>query len=198
MSGEEERLLHLLRLIHLLGFCFFTLLLVHTIKEVIEIMSKDKNKESLQEKYYVGTIGIFGGFFSAVLAYIAHFFNFIPFGPGIILQTLPAYGTTHWMRGPSGHLLAILLISFLSIAAAYVYYLLLRRMNTAWVGLWFGFALWVIIFLGFNQLIPGIKTVRELGWNTNIALVCIFLFYGLFVGYSISYQYQQLHEQEEA
>jgi hypothetical protein len=140
---------------------------------------------------YLFSLGFFGGLFSTVLAYIAHFFKFIPFGPGILLQALPGYSTTGWMRGPIGHLIGIILISLLAVLGAYLYYKLMKRMNTIWAGLWYGFALWVVIFMGLNQIIPGVKKVGELGWNANITLVCIFLFYGIFVGYSISYEYQQ-------
>lgn len=156
--------------------------------ENLEIRRHEKEKK---RRAYLFSIGFFGGLFASVIAYIAHFFNFIPFGPGIILQMLPQYTDSPWMRGPGGHFLGILVISLLSISIAYLYYVLLRKMDTPWVGIWFGLALWVILFIGVNQLIPGVKKVGELGWNTNITLLCIFLIYGLFVGYSISYEHKE-------
>jgi hypothetical protein len=151
----------------------------------------------VKKKTYVYTTGFFGGFFASSLAYIAHFLNFIPFGPAILLQLLPIYENTPWMRGIGGHALGIILISLLSVLAAYLYYVLFRRIDTAWTGVWYGLALWVVIFLGLNQLIPGVKTVGQLGWDTNITLVCIFIMYGLFVGYSISYEYKQAEYQDQ-
>lgn len=172
--------------------------LVHTSKEVMmmgnqekEKLDKERQEKKKNKRAYLLSIGFFGGFFASLTAYLAHFLNFIPFGPGIILQMLPQYTVIPWMRGPGGHFIGILVISLFSIGFAYLYYALLRRMDTAWVGVWYGLALWVVLFIGLNQLIPGVKKVDELGWNTNITLLCIFIIYGLFVGYSISYEHKE-------
>jgi hypothetical protein len=155
---------------------------------------KEQNQDK-KGKNYIVTIGFFGGVFASVITYIVHFLNFIPFGPGIILQAWPTYVLSGWMRGPVGHLIGIILLSLLSIVISLLYYGLFRRMNTVWTGLWFGLALWVVIFLGLHQLIPGVRSVWALGWDTNTTLICVFLLYGLFIGYSISYEY---HEEEYA
>jgi hypothetical protein len=157
-------------------------------------MTKQTREQKMRT--YVLTTGFFGGFFASSLAYFAHFLNFIPFGPGILLQILPTYENTPWMRGIGGHALGIIIISLLSILAAFLYYALFRKIETAWTGVWYGLALWVVIFLGINQLIPGVRTIGELGWNTNFTLVSIFIMYGLFVGYSISYEHKQFEYQE--
>jgi hypothetical protein len=168
--------------------CVLISFLVHTKKEVIGMSSKSREGK---QRSYVYTTGFFGGLFASVVAYSMHLLNFIPFGPAVLLQYLPTYEFTPWMRGPLGHLIGITIISILSMLVAFLYYVLFRKMDTAWIGVWYGLALWVVVFLGLNQLIPGVKSVGELGWNTNITLVCIFIFYGLFVGYSISYEHKQ-------
>jgi len=150
-------------------------------------MKQNENKN----KSYVYVIGFFGGLFVSTLAYASHFLNFIPFGPGVLLRMWPTYSAVAWMRGPVGHLIGILLISLISMLIALLYYLLFRRMNTVWTGIWFGLALWVVLFVGLYPLFPGIKGFNEMHWNVNITFICLFLIYGLFVGYSISYEYQQ-------
>lgn len=161
-------------------------------------MSEKSQEEVRKENNYIFSVGFCGGLFTSGLAYIAHFLNFIPFGPGVLLQTLPMYSQTPWMRGPLGHIIGILIISLLSIVSAYIYYGLFRKMDTPWVGIWYGLALWVIIFLGLNQMIPNVKTVGELGLNTNITFVSIFIIYGLFVGYSISFEHKLKQLEKES
>lgn len=154
-------------------------------------MMMSKQEKEKHKRRYLYSIGFFGGLFASMIAYVVHFLNFIPFGPAVILQMLPLYTVTPWMRGPAGHFIGMLVISFFSIGFAFLYYVLLRKLETAWVGIGYGLALWVILFLGLNQVIPGVKTVGALGLNTNITLICIFIIYGLFVGYSISYEYKE-------
>lgn len=155
--------------------------------------NQDKDEQAKRNKIrvYMYSIGFFGGLFTSMIAYAAHFLNFIPYGPGVVLQMIPIYTETPWMRGPGGHFVGILVISFLSIGFAYLYYALLRKLDTPWAGIGYGLALWMILFLGLNQMIPGVETVAELGANTNITLICIFVIYGLFVGYSISYEHKE-------
>ncbi|MDQ0337745.1 hypothetical protein J2S00_000515 [Caldalkalibacillus uzonensis] len=154
-------------------------------------------KEGRQKSQgFIYTIGFAGGVLGAFTAYVSHFFNFIPFGPAVIWQFWPWYYTIPWLRGPWGHMTAIVLIGLLSILPAWLYYLLFSNMETPWAGIWFGVALWMIIFLGLHPLIPGLKSVQQLGWQTNIVLLCIFILYGLFVGYSISYEAGQ-HDMDD-
>ncbi len=154
--------------------------------------SKAENKNTKQ-KGYIYSIGFFGGLFASLTAYIAHIINFVPFGPGMIWQLWPTYEQTAWMRRYPGHLLSIVLISLLSVFIAWLYYALFRKKQNVWFGIWFGIALWVLLFIGLHSLIPGVKSVHELGWNTNIVFLSIFALYGLFVGYSIYYE-SELHE----
>ncbi len=95
------------------------------------------------------------------------------------------------VRGPWAHVIGILVLSLLSILIAWVYHALFRKINTVWAGLWFGLALWVVIFFALHPLVPGVGSFRQLDWNTNITILCLFLIYGLFVGYSISYEHLQ-------
>ncbi|WP_202076671.1 YqhR family membrane protein [Caldalkalibacillus salinus] len=166
--------------------------------ESLQNDKKDHRRETPMRQYILST-GFFGGLFASLLAYFAHFMNFIPFGPGIIWQNTHLYMFYPSLKGPWGHLLGMVSVSVISIGVAYAYYYMCRRFNTIWLGIGLGLVVWAIIFLGLNQLIPGTESVRELGWTTNITYVCIFVFYGLFVGYSISYEFNdRILEKEKA
>ncbi|GAA0350863.1 YqhR family membrane protein [Bacillus horti] len=142
-----------------------------------------------KKQLYTVTVGFFGGLFASLITYLAHALNFISFGPGVVWQHLPFTQGMKPLMGPLGHGLSILCLSLLSILASSLYYTLFRKLESPWIGIWFGLSLWVLLFLGLNSLISGAMTFQELGFTTNIIFICIFAVYGLFVGYSISYQY---------
>lgn len=147
-----------------------------------------KRVREAKKQLYIMYVGFFGGLFASIMTYIVHAFGFIPFGPGVIWQHFPSFQSFQWLHGPWGHVISIILLSLLSIAIAYLYYGFFRRMDTPWLGIWFGLTLWAIMFLAVNPFFEA-RTVKELGFTTNTTFICIFIVYGLFVGYSISYQY---------
>lgn len=149
----------------------------------------EKQEEVQEGLHYVLSTGFYGGLFASALTYLAYLLNFIPFGPGVILQMLTPFLDLTSINSVLGQIASIFLISFMSIAGSYLYYLLLRKRNSLWFGAGYGLAWWGIIFLGVNQLIPRLKSIYSLGLTTNIIFISIFIFYGLFIGYSISYYY---------
>ncbi|WP_373900529.1 YqhR family membrane protein [Geomicrobium sp. JCM 19037] len=50
--------------------------------------------------------------------------------------------------------------------------------------------LWVIIFYISNPLFIGLDSVPELSGITIVSTLSLFVCYGLFIGYSISYEYE--------
>lgn len=96
-----------------------------------------------------------------------------------------------------GTVISIILIGVISIGAAFLYFLLLKRLKqcgrvfyTAWC---FGCSCFC-----FNPIFPDVRTVTELTSDTIITTICIYLLYGLFVGYSISFEYNELNSEKLA
>lgn len=161
-------------------------------------MSVKKERDNLlaKEMHYILTVGFYGGLFTSLIAYLAYLLNFVPFGPGILLQMFSLYQSSG-LEGMAGHWLSILLISLFSIASSYLYFILFRHLESMWIGVLYGLAWWAIIFLGVNQLIPGIQSVRQLGFTTNIVFLSTFILYGLFIGYSISFNHREMERERE-
>ena len=57
---------------------------------------------------------------------------------------------------------------------------------------------WLLVFFVFNPIFPEVRTVTELTSDTIITTICIYLLYGLFVGYSISFEYNELNSEKLA
>jgi len=145
-------------------------------------------EESIQVlKWRVAVTGFFAGLiWSAVWAFLAYF-NFTKISPSsFVLQT---WTQAEWMTSWYGELLSIFIISLLSIIIAYIYYLFFRNLTGMMPGLIYGVAIWLILFLVFSNLFAHIPFLNELDLNTLVTTLCIMIIYGVFIGYTISYDF---------
>ncbi len=132
-------------------------------------------------------IAVAGGIiWSAFFAFL-YFFKFTEVAPKTFLLRpwLQAAWTDHWQ----GHLLSICLSGVISILPALLYYILFKKINSMWAGTGYGIFLWCIVFFLVNPLLDAAKPVAELSIDTTVTTLCIFILYGTFIGYSISYDY---------
>lgn len=139
------------------------------------------------------TIGFVGGVFWSLLGYLAYYLNFTEIRPNIILELFTLNDLKNFWQGT---LLSVFLIGLVSIGVAYIYYGTLRRIFSMWIGLCFGVMLFVIVFIVLNPLFPGIGPVSELERTTLITTICLYILYGIFIGYSISYEEFEIQRQK--
>ncbi len=131
--------------------------------------------------------GLFGGVFWGAIGYIAYFFNFTDISPNVILEP---WALGDWKFGWLGRVISIIFLAVLSIVAAFFYYAVLKKLKGIWVGMGFGVVLFLLVFLVLNPIFPGIKPLLELSRDTIITSICLYMLYGIFIGYSINYEYE--------
>ena len=61
-----------------------------------------------------------------------------------------------------------------------------------WVGIAYGLLLFLLVFFIFNPIFPGIPSFNELKLNTLITSICLYALFGLFIGYTISYEEMEI------
>jgi len=124
---------------------------------------------------------------------LAYVFNFTEIRPNVILEpwTIGA-----WKEGWLGTTISILLIGVISIVAALIYYAALRKFPNILVGAGYGIVLFLLVFFVLNPIFPGISPFHELERNTIITSVCFYILFGVFVGYSISYEESEHKSQQ--
>ena len=135
----------------------------------------------------VAAIGFWGGLIWSVMGFIAYYLNFTKYGPALIFAP---WALGKWKNGLYGQLTAIVVIALLSILIAFVYKWTLGKVKTIWISAGFGVALWVIVFYIIEPWIPGLLPVLHIGADTISTSLCLYILYGLFIGYSISYDLQ--------
>lgn len=141
----------------------------------------------------VVSTGFIGGAGLSFIGYLFYLFHFSEVSPNMLLQPIVL---GDWKNRMFGTFISIILIGILAIGAALLYYAILRRIKGMWAGLIFGIVLWLIVFFLFNPMFPGLASINELKSETLISSFCLYLLFGLFVGYSISFDYNELNSEK--
>ncbi|TFJ93697.1 YqhR family membrane protein [Lentibacillus salicampi] len=150
-------------------------------------LEQDKQEEPvslLSRSLVTGFVGgLLGGFFGIVLFY----FNFSEVSPKSYL--LRSWLTASWIDSWLGTVLSILMIGVISLLTAFIYYVLFKKINSLMMGIAYGIVMWFIVFYIIQPIFPNIPPLMELSANTIVSTVCLYILYGTFIGYSISYDY---------
>ncbi|WP_430785322.1 YqhR family membrane protein [Virgibacillus flavescens] len=153
---------------------------------------RQKLEQNKQEKSYSLLArslltGFIGGLIWSTFGFFMFYFNFSSVSPAsfILRSWLDAKWTHEWL----GNIISIVVVGVISIVVALLYYMLLRKRHSMWVGTMFGIVLWGLVFYILQPIFPNIPDLRELGKNTIVSTFCLYVLYGTFIGYSISYDY---------
>lgn len=133
-------------------------------------------------------IGLFGGLIWSPAALVCQLLNFSSVGPSLLFSPFPIGS---WKNQIGGQFLAVALLSLISIPLALIYQLALSRIKSMWVGIGFGILLWGVVFIVLRRWIPDLPPIGRIGWNTLTTTLCLFILYGLFVGYSIAFEIEE-------
>jgi hypothetical protein len=137
-------------------------------------------------------IGFWGGIIWSLVAFAPSYFQFMEVSPKFMLTS---WSDAAWIATWLGTLVAVLLFGVLSLGISMIYYALFRKMTSIFAGLIYGVLLWLLLLFVLRPLFPDLPLVSEMAFNTGVSSICLFLLYGLFVGYSISYEYQELQRE---
>ncbi|MHA6250996.1 YqhR family membrane protein [Oceanobacillus sp. CAU 1775] len=130
--------------------------------------------------------GIFGGVTWSIFFVFMYLFSFSEVAPYNYI--LEPWLKVEWADKWQGHLLSIGLAGIISIIPSIIYYFTFKRINSMWAGVFYGALLWVIFFIVINHLIIG-NSINDLPIETIITTISVFILYGTFIGYTISYDY---------
>ncbi|WP_110927463.1 YqhR family membrane protein [Bacillus massiliglaciei] len=138
--------------------------------------------------------GFTGGALACIAALLAKYFNLMEFTP---LFLLTSWSDLNWIDRWQGKAAVILLSGILSVLLALFYYLLMKRIKSMFGGLFFGIICWLLVMYALNPMFSDLPAVQEMSKNSIITSICIFLLYGVFTGFSISFDYHEFHRPEE-
>ncbi|WP_099158481.1 YqhR family membrane protein [Virgibacillus ndiopensis] len=139
--------------------------------------------------------GFIGGLLWSLLGFVMYYFSFSEVAPKTFL--LRSWLVAEWTDSWLGNVVSILMVGVLSILTAFIYYGLFKKINSMWMASAFGIVLWFIVFYVAQPIFINVPQLTELSANTIISTLCLFILYGTFIGYSISYDYHDTILTEE-
>ena len=142
-----------------------------------------KQEQSVTKK--IVQIGLFGGLFWGSVWYFLHIFSFTALGPNYFL--LP-FALGRWKEGVWGNIAGIICMGILSILVAFIYKAVLSKFEGLIPGIIYGLLWWGLLFFAIAHVAPVIKSMVEMPKETIVTTACIFILYGVFIAYSVSFE----------
>lgn len=131
-------------------------------------------------------VGFFAGIVWGIIKILSYYIGFTKVIPAFLAEP---FFKDPLLQGWTGHLLGLGHFVLFSMLAALIYALLLYKINGPWLGYAYGILWWSIIYLGVGPMLQMMKRIDHLDWNTIINDFCIFLLWGVFIGYTIAFEY---------
>lgn len=143
---------------------------------------------------YAIYIGFFSGLFWSCVRMISYYCNFTTEPVSFLIRG--------WLREEQivtgfGQTLGSLSFILFSIAASIIYMWFFRNLQGAWPGLWYGLGWWGILF-GIGPIIGFTNIQTGVGFTLALTDLCLFVLWGLFIGYSIAFEFTDEASREPA
>ena len=139
---------------------------------------------------FIIIVGMVGGIVSLFLFTFCFYFNFITINPKFVLRYFSDGLRSFWVD----ILLLIVIFMLFSVVVSLIYSLLFRKKNEYYWGLIYGVLMFLLVFGLVHPLFFQETLIINEKVSTFITMFCLFLLYGVFIGYSISYEYEQIEQ----
>lgn len=133
-------------------------------------------------------IGFFAGLIWGAVKIIGYFFKFTTVVPGFLVESFFKH---EFLVTWQGYLTGWAFFTLFSIFASFFYMIVLAKLKGPWMGLAYGAIWWAAIYLFVGPLTGMMKWLYQLDSNTIISDFCLFILWGLFIGYSIALEYTE-------
>ncbi|MFC5467902.1 YqhR family membrane protein [Cohnella suwonensis] len=134
-------------------------------------------------------IGFFAGVFWGLIRWLATGLNLTNVHQAFLLDP---FVPRSYLAGFYWQLAGWGMFILMSMLAAVVYVAALGRLGGPWPGFWFGALWWALCYAWLGPLVGTVPPLREIGWSSIATDFCLFLAWGLFIGYSIAFE---LHDE---
>jgi uncharacterized membrane protein YagU involved in acid resistance len=138
-------------------------------------------------------IGFFAGLIWGGVRLLSYGLKFTTVPPGFLIK--PFFKNSFVATWP-GMLLGWGSFIVFSLVAALIFIAFLRKVRGSWVGLVYGFLWWVLIYVVIGPIFGMVDSLLRLDLNSLAFDFCLFILWGLFIGYSIVFEYTNEQRRE--
>jgi uncharacterized membrane protein YagU involved in acid resistance len=146
----------------------------------------EKQKAKSGRWTYALVIGFFAGVIWWGIKIGFYYFKFTKVLPGFL--AVPWF-TKDFLNSWNGHMVGWVFFIGFSIIAALIYALLFHKLLGPWPGIIYGIAWWVVLYLRIGPLLGMMKWIYWMNWDTIITEISIFILWGVFIGYSVAFEF---------
>ncbi|MDR9852715.1 YqhR family membrane protein [Paenibacillus sp. VCA1] len=138
-------------------------------------------------------LGFFAGFIWGAIHWLFHTLHFTKVIPGFLGR--PFFNDT-FLKSGAGQLAGWLFFIALSVIASVIYGMLFRKLRGPWPGIVYGIVWWCVIFAAAGPALNMVTPLNRLGWNSITSEFCLFLLWGLFIGYTVAFEFTDERKRE--
>ncbi|MFD1955872.1 YqhR family membrane protein [Paenibacillus thailandensis] len=131
-------------------------------------------------------VGFFAGLIWGVVNWVCYQLNLTAVVPGFIIEP---FFLSSFLKTWTGIAVGIGGFIVFSIVATFIYYFLLGKIRGPWAGIAYGLVWWAVLFVAAGPVLQMVKPVTLIGWDTLTTELCLFALWGLFIGYTIAYEF---------
>lgn len=133
-------------------------------------------------------LGFFAGLIWGAIHGFFYFMRFTTVIPGFLAEPFFKH---EFLKTQPGYYIGWLFFTIFSIICAMLYTLLLRKLRGPWPGMLYGVWWWAIIYGVLSPFFTLAPSFQAMGWTSVISEFCLFLLWGLFIGYTVAIEYTE-------
>lgn len=138
-------------------------------------------------------VGFFAGVLWGGLKIVEQYFHLTSLSPGFLIEPFFKHS---FLSAWAGYLLGWGSFILFSILASLIYAIVLAKAKGPWPGICYGLLWWGLIFLLIGPVSGMTEWIAYMDWNTILTDACLFVLWGLFIGYSISFEFTEERTRE--
>lgn len=152
----------------------------------IERSSSKTRKPRTNQWRFALYVGVAAGLLWGGLKLVEQYFHFTRLSPGFLIEPFFKHAYLSTWQGMAVGWLAFIVFS---VIASLLYAAFLAKARGPWFGIGYGLLWWGLIFLLLGPISGMTSWIAYMELNTVITDACLFLLWGLFIGYSISFEF---------
>lgn len=155
--------------------------------------TKNQEKNNTNLFLFSLNIGFFAGLIWGAVKGFFYYMSFTTLVPGYLVE--PFFKHSFLLSTP-GHYTGWGFFTLFSIVATMIYVFLFRKLKGPLPGMLYGVLWWCIIFLLAGPMTGMTPPFKQLSINTMVVEFCLYLLWGLFIGYTAAVEFTDERKRE--